>query len=259
MSQKVAYRAIKTTVDILHEPYLSEKVDRRESQLLLGEIFDVESADGVHLKGRSRLDGYKGYVFSGALRVAEGKPNHFVDNNLSVIHSGPDIKARDVMPVSFMSRLEIEKHSLKNGFLRVCGHGWIPADHVKPLSSLKERTDHVSHALRLLGTPYRYGGRSVLGLDCSAFVQNVMLRSGYGRIPRDADMQEKSARLGRKINLADLGIGDIVFFAQHVGIMVSASKIISATEKSAAVRIENIHDMAERQGGITSVRRPSLV
>ena len=257
--QKTAYRTIKTTADILYEPFLAEQIGRRESQLLLGEIFDVEAVDGLFLKGKSRHDGYKGYVHRDGLRMNEGKATHFCSTNLSFFRHAPDIKSREIMPVSFMSRLEIDKHSLKNGFVRACGHGWMPQGHVTPLSALRERIDYVSQALKLLGMPYRYGGRSALGMDCSGFVQTVMTRSGLARVPRDADMQEKSERLGPKINPAELEMGDIVFFPQHVGIMINPSNIISATEKTASVTIENIHALAERQGGISSVRRPVLL
>ena len=259
MTKANTYRAIKPTVDIFHEPFSNEIIHRRESQLLLGEIFEVEAVDGGFLKGRSRLDGYRGYVRRDAMRFNEGRATHFCKSNLSIIRIAPDIKSRDIMPVSFMSRLEIDNHSLKNGFVRACGLGWIPADHIEPLPSLKERIDYVQVALKLQGTPYRYGGRSTLGLDCSGYVQTVMIRSGLTRIPRDADMQEKSERLGPKINPHELGMGDIVFFPQHVGIMINPSNIISATEETASVRIENIHALAERQNGITSVRRPALL
>ena len=261
MTQKTAYRANKTTADILHEPFNNPTtINRLESQVLLGVFVVVGAADGAFFKGRSRLDGYKGYVHRDSLTLNEGRATHFCSAGLSLIRRDPDIKSREVMPVSFMSRLEIDKHSLKNGFMRVRGGlGWIPANHIEPLASLKERVDYVSIALRMQGMPYRYGGRSTLGLDCSALVQITMTASGWPRIPRDTDMQEKSERLGHEINPANLGVGDIVFFPQHVGIMVSQTKIISATEKSANVMIENIHEMAARQNGITTVRRPNTV
>lgn len=258
MSKRSAKKVAVAVADIFEEQIHSERIGRRESQLLLGEIFEVEAIDGRFYKGRSRHDGYRGYVYRHDVDIyPEGNATHFIDNPISIIHKGPDIKTRSVMTVSMMSRVQIEKDSLKNGFLRVCGHGWIPETHVKPLATLKERIDHVEQALRLLSMPYRYGGRSTLGIDCSGFTQITLMRSGYGRIPRDADMQEKSERLGPKVPHHSLKRGDIVFFPQHVGIMIDDENIISATEKYARVIIEPLNEMIERQGAITTVRRPA--
>ena len=257
MTRKEPYVAIHTTADILEEPIATGRISRRESQLLLGEIFDVESRHGWFFKGKSRLDGYEGYVHFANIQPAEGKATHFVDNPVSIIHTGPDIKTRPHMTVSFMSRLEVEEGSLKNGFLRACGLGWVPESHVRPLTDLKKRIDHVSAALTLISVPYRYGGRSAMGIDCSALVQTALTRAGLTRIPRDADMQEKSERVGRKIDATILKRGDIVFFSQHVGIMIDKNNILSATEKFSGVVIEKLPDMIKRQGAITCVRRPS--
>lgn len=257
MKDRAPYIAVRTVADIREEPTLIDGIGRRESQLLLGEIFDVESREGRFFKGRSRNDGYKGYVHFADIMPAHGKATHFVDNPLTIIHTAPTIKRRGVMSASFMSKLEIEPDSLTGEFVRACGLGWVPVSHIKPLSSLKVRIDHVDQALRLMAAPYRYGGRSALGIDCSGLVQLSLTRSGFGRIPRDADMQEKSARLGPKVNSQSLQRGDIVFFPHHVGIMLDHKNILSATEKFSGVVIEKISDMVKRQGAITTVRRPA--
>ena len=255
-SSKNAYIANKTVVDIREEPGNFDGIGRRESQLLLGEVFVVESRDGDFYKGHSRLDGYKGYVRVSDVMPCEGTATHYVDKPITIIHSAPDIKHRSAISASFMSRLEIERGSLKNGFLRACGLGWVPESHIRPLSDLKKRIDHVSVALRLTDTPYRYGGRSSLGIDCSGLVQIALTRAGFAHIPRDADMQERSERVGRIISPKKLQRGDIVFFPQHVGIMLDSRNILSATEKFSGVVKERLSDMIERQGQITQVRRP---
>lgn len=256
MSKSTAYIVISPLADLREEPGTVGGIGRRDSQLLLGEIFDVEGRDGNFFKGRARHDGYKGYIALPHLMPMEGRATHFVDNNLTIVHNAADIKSGHKMNLSFMSRLEIEKDSLRNGFLRACGLGWIPEHHVKPLSALKKRVDHVSAALRFMGTPYRYAGRSALGIDCSGLTQVALTRAGFTRIPRDADMQEKSGYLGPVVQ--DTQRGDIVFFRGHVGIMIDDSRIISATEKYAGVVVETLDELAARQGGVTAIRRPAL-
>ncbi len=257
MPKTTPYTIIAPHADLQEEPGHLGYVGRRNSQLLWGEIFDVEDRDGGYFKGKSRHDGYKGYVAVQNLAPLEGRANYFVENNLALVHNAPDIKSGVKMNLSFLSRLEIERSSLRNGFLRACGLGWVPAHHLKPLNALtKERIDHVTVALRFMGTPYRYAGRSTLGIDCSGLTQNALTRAGFKNVPRDADMQEKSARLGALVKTP--ARGDVVFFKGHVGIMIDQQNIISATEKYAGVVIETLDELAERQGGITAIRRPTL-
>lgn len=139
MSKGNAYIVISPTADLREIPGNIGGIGRRDSQLLLGEIFDVERRDGNFFKGRSRHDGYKGYIALPHLMPLEGRATHFIDNQLAIIHHAADIKSGHKMNLSFMSRLEIEKGSLRNGFVRACGLGWIPEGHVRPLSELKKR------------------------------------------------------------------------------------------------------------------------
>lgn len=250
------FKVVKPTADIHEEPCIMERIGRRDSQLLLGELFEVTGREGHFLKGRSKTDGYTGYMHHADLAPAEDPATHFCAARLSSIRTAPDIKAREVMPVSMMSRLTIDRHSLKNDFVHATGLGWIHAGHVAPLPSLKQRIDHVTEALEYLGTQYRYGGRSAFGIDCSGMVQQALTRSGFRNVPRDADMQQKSNRLGELVHPDSCQRGDIVFFAQHVGIMIDRQRIISATEKFGMVVVEDLRDLAKRQNGIVAVRRP---
>ncbi len=258
MTGKMPYIVTVPVADVLELPAQTDMIMRRESQLLLGEIFNVEARAGDFLKGTCHHDGYPGFVHIDQLTPAKGRTTHFCDNPIGIIHSDASIKSRGVMTIPMMARLKLDKNSLKDGFLKVGELGWIPEEHVQPLKNLKHRIDYVEIALELLGTPYRYGGRSTLGMDCSGLVQTVLNMSGFKNIPRDADMQERSSRLGKKVDPATAQRGDIIFFPQHVGIMLGPDKVISATEKFAGIVIETLQGLAERQGGITAMRRPAL-
>lgn len=97
----------------------------------------------------------------------------------------------------------------------------------------------VESAMKLLGVPYRWGGKSVMGIDCSAFVQLCAKIAGVV-MPRDASQQIAHGKL---INLNDAKASDLAFFENenkkitHVGILLSNDRIIHA---SGEVRIDYI-------------------
>ncbi|MEP2023295.1 MAG: C40 family peptidase [Reichenbachiella sp.] len=78
------------------------------------------------------------------------------------------------------------------------------------------------------GTPYKYGGNSQSGIDCSALMQNSYASAGY-KIPRTAKSQSK---YGKKVGWGGIRQGDIVFFKfkakrekwYHSGMITSVSK-----------------------------------
>ena len=84
------------------------------------------------------------------------------------------------------------------------------------------------------GTPYRYGGTSKKGVDCSAFV-NFFMSAVYGLdIPRNSKEQYGTAKKIRKKQLEE---GDLVFFntrggVSHVGVYLGHNKFVHASTSS---------------------------
>ena len=98
-------------------------------------------------------------------------------------------------------------------------------------------------ARQYLNTAYLWGGRTVFGIDCSGFAQQVFRHFGI-RLPRDAYQQ---AAIGETVGfLQETRCGDLAFFDNaegkitHVGIMLSPASIIHA---SGQVRIDPIDNM----------------
>ena len=94
-------------------------------------------------------------------------------------------------------------------------------------------------ALKFVGLPYVYGGKSALGLDCSSLVQMVLHAAGCD-VPRDSDMQlaEMEPRVEIGANLAGFQRGDIVFWPGHTGIMLDATMLVHANAMHMCVAIE---------------------
>lgn len=133
--------------------------------------------------------------------------------------------------------------------------GWIPRQHVRLLDyevvsasptatgALGERI--VQTALRFLGIPYRWGGTSYNGLDCSGFVQKVFALNGI-QLPR---LGRHQAQVGTPIpDLSLVQPGDRLYFRSrkqpisHTGIYIGNGYFIHAASSRGRVAIDRITD-----------------
>jgi len=106
----------------------------------------------------------------------------------------------------------------------------------------------LTEAQTYLGTPYRYGGMTRNGIDCSAFVLSVFGAAAGLSLPRVAASQSQE---GEKVEKENLQKGDLIFFSHgrrisHVGIVESVSEdgevkfIHAATSKG--VMVSSLND-----------------
>jgi cell wall-associated NlpC family hydrolase len=96
----------------------------------------------------------------------------------------------------------------------------------------------VGIALRYLGVPYRWGGASPSGFDCSGFLVYVFAKVGV-YLPHSSYMQ---FRLGRFVPRSALQPGDAVFFngASHVGIYIGSGRFVHAPHTGDVVKISSL-------------------
>lgn len=89
---------------------------------------------------------------------------------------------------------------------------------------------------KYLGVPYRFGGDSPAGFDCSGFVMFVYAQFGVA-LPHNADAQ---GALGKPIRREDAVPGDIVMMAGHNGIYAGNGMILDAPQAGGVVSIRDI-------------------
>lgn len=101
------------------------------------------------------------------------------------------------------------------------------------VTSIREKV--IMEIIKYLDTPYKYGGNSEKGIDCSAFTQTVFTNVFAYNLPRTARDQYA---LGADIDREDLHFGDLVFFNTrrrvrpgHVGIYIGDNLFAHASRK----------------------------
>ena len=108
-------------------------------------------------------------------------------------------------------------------------------------------SDLVLSAMNFLGVPYRRGGTTEAGFDCSGFTRHIFELSVGLVLPRRAAEQAKAPGL-LPVKRDELKPGDLVFFNtlrhafSHVGIYVGEGKFIHAPRSGSEVRVEDMRE-----------------
>jgi cell wall-associated NlpC family hydrolase len=206
-----------------------------ETEFLFGEAIDVYDHDSKWAWVQSVTDGYVGYIPTDHLTATDHAPTHRVTNIGTFVYPSATYKMTPQRSLSYGSAVSVA--SEKDGMSLLATGGYVPTAHLAPLEFHGDEI--VAEAFRFLGIPYLWGGRSHVGLDCSALIQLVLQACNY-KAPRDSDLQEK--HLGRPIDREDVQGGDLVFFRGHVGLMVDDSTLIHANDRAMAVSIDDLDE-----------------
>lgn len=226
---------------------------KRDRELLFGDVFVVlEKRDGWAF-GQAEKDGYVGYLDATALGAAI-EATHFVATRATHAYDAPNVKARDLYPLSFGSRLQVTTE--ERSHFELSDGAFVPKSHLRPL----ERTfqDMVTVAQVFFGTPYLWGGNSAWGIDCSGLVQVAAQATGRN-CPPDSDLQ--AAEFGEMIAMdSPVERGDLFCWKGHVAIAVDADTLIHANAHHMAVAYEPLQAAlvrieAQEGAGVTMRRR----
>jgi murein DD-endopeptidase len=113
-------------------------------------------------------------------------------------------------------------------------------------------------AAKMVGKPYKYGGASPSGFDCSGLVQYSFRHAGIA-LPHNTVQQRSATRL---VKVAELRRGDLLFFDQegkkhgHVGIYLGDGKFVHAPSSGKSVRSDALSNPYWKKH-LTEVRRPA--
>jgi cell wall-associated NlpC family hydrolase len=226
------------------------------TQALKGERLTVYDRNGEGFAwGQLNSDGYVGWIPDAALARPAAAPTHKVTALRTFAFPGPSIKLPPAETLPMAARVTV---TCEDGAFAVTSEGWyLPRGHVGSLDIMEK--DFVAVAERFVGSPYLWGGKSSLGIDCSGLVQVSLNAAGIG-CPRDSDMQRDG--LGRALDAAEmkkLQRGDLIFWRGHVAIVRDADTIVHANAHHMATVVENTREAIARikaaASEVTAIKR----
>ena len=212
-----------------------------DTELLFGERVTVLARRKEYLRVRAEFDQKEGFIPAGALATREFRPTHRV--------SVPHVVTSKTRPVQSVATLDLPMNALvrvtetPDKFSRLSVGGWVNHACLKPIGELE--IDFVEVALRFRGRPYKWGGRTALGIDCSALIQVSLQACGYRNVPRDSGPQ--SLMLGVPVLDGELRRGDLIFWKGHAAIVLNRHCLLHAADHTMMVVIEPIKEVLERR------------
>jgi cell wall-associated NlpC family hydrolase len=228
-----------------------------DTEALRGERVMVYDSNGEGWAwGQLAADHYVGWLPSAALAPPGAAPTHKVAALRTFVFPGPSIKLPPFEALPFGATLNVAR--IEGRLAITSSGGYVPAAHLAPIGDNEH--DFVAVAERLVGAPYLWGGKTMLGIDCSGLLQIALSASGVS-CPRDSDMQERAlgAPVERDAPSFTLQRGDLLFWAGHVAIARDRDSLVHANGYHMAVVIEPAADAITRIRGmgntITSLRR----
>lgn len=226
---------------IIPSPKIKKVSKSKSSPLQRGEFYVVKKRDtlggiarkmGVSVAELQEINHLPGSALKIGQKLSLKRPKPVEQAELLAAYSGdePEMEGEDgAILTADEAWAEIERRKKDNAALL---GKWSSPDEPKLL---------VKAAMGFLGAPYRLGGFSAQGIDCSGLVKKIYQFFDI-ELPRTANEQ---SRVGMRVARSDLSEGDLLFFntrrrGGHVGIYIGNNEFVHAASRKRGVRVDNL-------------------
>ena len=248
----------------INVPYASlkntpNKTSYLETQCLFGETLEILEIKNTWSFCKCLLDGYNGWIKSKYLGFLPNE-THLVSNTSSLVFEKPDIKSNLLYNLYLNSKVSVKNKTqdFYEIYLNNDKTGFIPKVHL--ISKQQKLNKWIDTSIRFENSPYLWGGKNVLGIDCSALVQVSLEASGL-IIPRNTNEQLlfNSSKLKYTKSIKK---GCLIFWKGHVAIAITENEIIHSNAFHMSVKIEKLSEAINRinktEGDIIGIKQVVL-
>jgi hypothetical protein len=241
------------------------------SELLHGERFAVLDVQGGLAWGYGLHDHYVGWVAADALGPAGGAAARLIGPGDALLFAAPRVKARVVATLPAGAEVAVAPgdaagDALGDALGGAAGDERFLAIVEGPFAGCFVHRRHVldgpvpdwvAVAEGFVGAPYRWGGRTRAGVDCSGLLAVAWKLAGRP-CPRDSDMMFEAVGgdLGADVGGDALRRGDVLWWPGHIGVMASATHLLHANAHWMATVVEPLAQVVARAGVAPRARRP---
>lgn len=222
------------------------------SELLPGERFAVLDSGHGYAWGFSLHDHYVGHLALDALAPAQA-PGTLIGPGDALLFTEPRVKAevRGTLPMG--ARVNWREHDER--FVEVATGPHVGLFLHRRHLLLAPAPDWVAVAEQFVGAPYRWGGRSRAGVDCSGVIQVARQLAGHP-CRRDSDMQAADA--AADVAPGDIRRGDLACWPGHIGVMLDETRLLHANAHRMACVVEPLQEVIARAAAAGGPAEPRL-
>lgn len=198
------------------------------TEALFGESLEILDTSKNFSYVRLLNDNYNGWINNNHI-FSLIQPSHRVINIRTLVYNNANIKAKCICYLPMGSFVKVNKIEKEWANIELFNNdkdnsSYILKKDIVPINNRK--SDWVKYAEKLINTPYKWGGKDTIGIDCSALVQLSTQTAGI-IFPRDTSDQINFPQQ-TEIELELCKRGSLVFWRGHVGIFVDKKSIIHA-------------------------------
>ena len=187
------------------------------SQILYGEKFTILSQKRYWLKIKTRFDNYIGYIKNKDY-TKKHKPTHKVFCLRSTVINKSN-NTKTYLP--FASKISILQE--RNNSVEYEKNKWIKKKDIKKINHREK--DYLKILKLFINTKYVWGGKTYLGIDCSAVLQLFFY---YNNVFYPRDTKDQIRHSPKNIKVKVFKKGDIIFWKGHVAICINSKNLIHA-------------------------------